>query len=163
MGRMSEFRPITEEDIAQAELEAELEDEPDDGWYIADSFGSKDDRFGQRLAKDVINEKNFNKYLKEVVSSNNNTGKKKSNEPTSTTTASNEFGWTADLLLDPNIPTAQMWLNKYAAGNLAYIKDLAIAYNSITQLGAVYTGGKYENLLKNRPRKSLNDDGLNLF
>jgi hypothetical protein len=157
LGRMSEFRPLTEEDIAQAELEAELEDEPDDGWYIADSFGTKDDRFGQRLAKDVINEKNFNKYLKEVVSNT----KKKSSDPSAT--ENNEFGWTAELLLDPNIPTAQMWLNKYAAGNLAYIKDLTIAYNSITQLGAVYTGGKYENLLKNRPRKSLNDDGLNLF
>jgi hypothetical protein len=46
---------------------------------------------------------------------------------------------------------------------LYYTKDLGTAFNAITQLGAVYTGGKYENLLKNKPRKTLNDDDLNLF
>jgi hypothetical protein len=157
MGRMSEFKALTDEDIAQAELEADPEyEDPDDNWYIADSFGTRDDRFGQRLAKDDISEKNFNKYLKEVQSAAKKTNKDSVSSP-------NDFGWTASLLLDPNLPTAQTWLNKYSSGNLAFLKDLALSYNSVTQLGAQYTGGKYENLLKNRPRKSLNDDDLNLF
>lgn len=151
MGRMSEFKRLTDEDIAQAELEADLDyEDPDDGWYIADSFGTRDDRFGQRLGKEEISEKTFNKYIKELLTS----GK---------SSKDNDFGWAADLLLDPDVPTAQTWLKKYGGANLSFTKDLGIAYNSITQLGAVYTGGKYENLLKNKPRRSLNDDDLNLF
>ena len=154
MGRMSEFKPLTDEDIAQAALEDDPEyQDPDDGWYIADSFGTRDDRFGQRLAKEDINDKNFNKYLKELQV----VAKQNAND------VANQFGWTGSIILDPNLSTAQGWLNKYSSTNIAYLKDLNIAYNSLTQLGAVYTGGKYENLLKNRPRKSLNDDGLNLF
>jgi Peroxidase len=161
MGRMSEYKPVTDDDIAQAALEADPDYvSGDDDWYIADSFGTRDDRFGQRLGKDDINEKNFNKYLKELQVLNK--------KGSSTTTVANdnggdEYGWIAKLLLDPSLPTVQTWWTKYAGTNLAYIKDLTIAYNSVTQLGAVYTGGKYENLLKNRPRKSLNNDDLNLF
>ena len=40
MGRASEFKPLTEQDIADLEDE-EFEDR-DDGWYIADSFGTRD-------------------------------------------------------------------------------------------------------------------------
>jgi hypothetical protein len=158
MGRMSEFKRLTEEDIKQAEIDAELESSVsgDDDWYIADSFGTRDDRFGQRLAKDDISEKNFNKYLKELQTMNKKTGSK-------STDGKEEYGWISELLLDPQLPTVQTWMAKYAGTNLSYIKDLAIAYNSVTQLGAVYTGGKYESLLKNRPRRSLNDDDLNLF
>ena len=164
MGRMSEFRKLTDEDIAQAELEADPEYmDPDDGWYIADSFGSRDDRFGQRLAKEDINEKNFNKYLKELQTASSG-GSKKNKSSSKVVDLSDEYGWTASLILDPNLQTAQTWLNKYSGTNLAYLKDLGVAYNSLTQLGAVYTGGKYENLLnKGTKRKSLNDDGLNLF
>jgi hypothetical protein len=152
MGRMSEFKPITEEDIAQAALEEELED-PDDGWYIADSFGTRESRFGQRLAKDDINEGTFNKYLQIVMEDSKN---KKTN--------AKEQSWTADLLLDAEtLPTAATWMKKYSGANLSFTKDLKIAYNAATQLGAQYTGGKYENLLKNKPRRTLNDDGLNLF
>lgn len=153
MGRMSEFKPLTEEDIAQAELEADPEyEDPDDGWYIADSFGTRDSRFGDRLAKDDISEKTFNKYVKEVAESL----KKKSADVA-------QYGWIAKLLTDGSNPTTGTWLSKYAGSNLSFTKDLSASFNSITQLGAVYTGGKYENLLKDRPRKSLNDDGLNLF
>ena len=120
------------------------------GWYIADSFGTRETRFGQRLAKEDIGEKNFNKYLKELQ------GLAKQNAQD----AVGQFGWTGSLILDPKLATAQAWLGKYSGTNLAYLKDLGIAYNSISQLGAVYTGGKYENLLKNRPRKSLNDDNM---
>ena len=154
IGRMSEFRKLTDEDIAQAELDAELED-PDDGWYISDSFGTRDDRFGDRLAKDQISEKTFNKFVIEL----NDSMKKKG----STSSDAAAFGWVGTLLADSSFPTVQTWLSKYAGSNLSYIKDLSISYNSLTQLGAVYTGGKYENLLKNKPRKSLNDDDLKLF
>jgi hypothetical protein len=155
---MSDFKRLTEEDIADAAAQAELEadpeyEDPDDGWYIADSFGTRESRFGDRLGKDDISEQNFNKYLKELSESI----KKKEESKTE------EFGWIAALLVDPSSPTTQTWLNKYSGSNLSYLKDLKIAFNSITQLGAVYTGGKYENLLKGRPRKSLNDDDLKLF
>ena len=159
MGRMSDFKALTEEDIKQAEIDAELLSggvSGDDDWYIADSFGTRDDRFGQRLAKDDISEKNFNKYLKELQTINKKSGSK-------STDGKEDYGWISELLLDPQLPTVQTWMTKYAGTNLAYVKDLSIAYNSVTQLGAVYTGGKYESLLKNRPRKSLNDDDLNLF
>ena len=149
IGRMSEFRALTDEDIADAELRAEFGNDEDD-WYIADSFGTRADRFGKRLAKDDMTEQTFNKYLQQL-----NSQKKGATE---------ELGWTADLLLDADLsPTTASLLNKYSTANLAFTKDLKVAYNAITQLGAVYTGGKYESLLKNKPRKSLNDDGLNLF
>jgi hypothetical protein len=150
MGRMSDYKRLTDEDIIAAEND-EYDEDPDDGWYIADSFGTRDDRFGQRIAKDVINEKNFNKYLKDL----NNFATKKKGE--------DNFGWIGEQVLDPESPTTQAWLKKYGDSNLSYVKDLGIAYNAVTQLGAVYTGGKYENLLKNRPRKTLNDEDLNIF
>lgn len=156
IGRMSEFRRLTEEDIAeaqaQAELDAELED-PDDGWYIADTFGTRESRFGERIGKDDIDEKSFNKYIKVL-----DTAIRKKDSATV-----QSFGWIATLLVDPSIPTAQTWLSKYAGSNLNYRKDLDISYNAITQLGAVYTGGKYESLLKGKPRKSLNDNDMKLF
>lgn len=152
MGRMSEFKRLTDEDIAEAELRDDPEfEDPDDGWYIADSFGSRETRFGERLAKEDLTEKTFNKFLQELVESNRKKGDL------------SKFGWVGALVVDPSVPTAQTWLQKYAASNLNYVKDLNTAFNSITQLGAVYTGGKYENLLKNRPRKSLNDDDIKLF
>lgn len=159
MGRMSEFKRLTEEDIAEAEAQEALEadpeyQDPDDGWYIADSFGDRDSRFGQRIGKESISEKTFNKYLVTIQDAL----RKKNPQD-----AVQDFGWVAEVLVNPDIPTAQQWVAKYASSNLSYLKDLNVAYNSMTQLGAVYTGGKYENLLKNRPRKSLNDDDLKLF
>jgi hypothetical protein len=52
------------------------------------------------------------------------------------------YGWIASLLVDPDVPTAQTWLAKYATSNLNYKKDLTFSYISVTQLGAVSTGGK---------------------
>mmetsp|Transcript_8543 Transcript_8543/g.17822 ORF Transcript_8543/g.17822 Transcript_8543/m.17822 type:complete len:440 (+) Transcript_8543:51-1370(+) len=155
MGRMSDYKRLSDEDI-QAALNDEYDEDPDDGWYIADSFGGKDDRFGQRLAKDTISEKNFNLYMKGLLTSA--TPSKKSVEG-----QQQSYGWIGKQILDPDTPVCQAWLKKYADSNLYYVKDLSQSFNSITQLGAVYTGGKYENLLKNRPRKSLNSDDLNLF
>ena len=150
MGRMSDYKRLTDEDIREAEMD-EYDEDPDDGWYIADSFGSRDDRFGQRIAKDDINEKNFNKFLKDL---NTFYTKKKGDDV---------YGWVGKIILDPDSPTSQSWLKKYAESVLYYNKDLGISFNSVTQLGAVYTGGKYENLLKNKPRKTLNDDDLKIF
>jgi hypothetical protein len=152
LGRMSEFRPLTDDDLAEAELRADPDyEDPDDGWYIADSFGSRETRFGERLGKDDLSEKTFNRYLQELAEANRKRGDL------------GKFGWVGALVVDPNVPTAQTWLQKYASSNLNYVKDLNGSFNAVTQLGAVYTGGKYENLLKNRPRKSLNNDDLKLF
>lgn len=151
MGRMSEFKRLTDEDIAAMEQD-DYDEDPDDGWYIADSFGTREQAFGQRIQAD-IDEKSFNKYVKEI----NTLGQKKG-----AATAAAE-GYIQAVLMDKNNPPVQSWLNKYAASNLSYLKDLGIAYNAVTQLGAEYTGGKYENLLKNKPRKSLNDDDLGIF
>merc|ERR1719506_2559088 len=149
MGRMSDYKKLSDEDI-EAALKDDYDEDPDDGWYIADSFGGRDERFGQRLAKDSMNEKNFNVYLKGLLAST------KKKDDTS-------YGWIGDIITNADVPIRQAWLKKYADSNLYYIKDLGTSFNALTQLGAVYTGGKYENLLKNRPRKSLNDDDLNLF
>ena len=160
IGRMSEFKPLTDEDIAAAEAEEEDDDdgeEPlfDDGrTYIADSFGTREERFGKRIGKDQIDEKTFNKFLQDLDEA---AFGKKSNGDLSA------FGWIGPLLVDKDSPVTQSWLKKYAGSNLNYLKDLKISYNAVTQLGAVYTGGKYENLLKNKGRKSLNSDDLNLF
>merc|ERR1712176_631775 len=155
MGRMSDYKRLTDEDI-RAALQDEYDEDPDDGWYIADSFGGRDDRFGQRLAKDTISEKNFNLYMKGLLSS---AAKKKPSGDAKQLS----YGWIGNQILDPDTPVCQAWLKKYADSNLYYVKDLSQSFNSMTQLGAMYTGGKYENLLKNRPRKSLNSDDLNLF
>mmetsp|Transcript_5312 Transcript_5312/g.7692 ORF Transcript_5312/g.7692 Transcript_5312/m.7692 type:complete len:135 (-) Transcript_5312:650-1054(-) len=132
----------------------EDEEEAEEGWYIADSFGTREQAWGQRIGKDEIDEKSFNKYIKDL----NGVSVKKGGKG-----APSDFGWVGEVLLDSNNPTSQAWVSKYAGSNLSYLKDLSIAYNAVTQLGAEYTGGKYENLLKNRPRKSLNDDDLKLF
>ena len=155
MGRMSEFRKITEEDIAEAEAQAALEadpdyEDPDDGWYIADSFGSREGRFGERLAKEDINEKTFNKYVKSVLEAQKDG-------------SASSLGWIAVTLLDPSLQGTTSLLQKYSTSNINFVKDLSGSFNAITQLGAVFTGGKYENLLKTKPRKSLNQDDLNLF
>ena len=157
MRRMSEFRRLTEDDIREAEAQAELEadpdyEDPDDGWYIADSFGTSQERFGDRIGKEEIDQKTFNKYVKEVVEKSKKKGADLS-----------EYGWIVTMLVDPKAPTSITWLTKYAGSNLNYVKDLTASYNAVTQLGSVYTGGKYESLLKNKPRSSLNNDELNLF
>lgn len=149
MGRVSEFRKLSDEDIA-AELAKDGEDDEDDepslfadDSYIADTFGTKDQAFGKKAGD--LNEKNFNKYLQEL----NKFAKKPDTQP---------YGWIGDLILDKQNPGPSIWLAKYAQSYLNYQKDLSIAFNSLTQIGGEFTGGKYENLLKNRPRKTLNDE-----
>jgi len=160
IGRMSEYKKLSDEDINAAAAE-EFEDDDDDEeplfddgrTYIADSFGTREERFGKRIGKDEIDEKTFNTYFKQLEEV---AFAKKAGDLA-------KFGWIGTLLVDKDSPVTQTWVKKYAASNLNYLKDLKISFNAVTQLGAVYTGGKYESLLKDKTRKSLNDDGLNLF
>jgi hypothetical protein len=66
IGRMSEFKKLTDEDIA-AELAKDDEEsyviEGDDDWYIADTFGTQEDRFGKRVSSEKIE---FNTALKNL-------------------------------------------------------------------------------------------------
>lgn len=150
LGRASEFKPLSDEDIANelAKDGADDGDEEsytvsgDDGWYIADTFGTADSRFGKSLTKD---KPTLSTYLKDLAK---------------TTSATTQYAWVGKFLLSKDLPTAQSWALKYGAKPLVYEKDLKVAYNAATQLGAEFTGGKYESLLKNRKRKSLNDDEL---
>jgi hypothetical protein len=151
MGRMSDYKKLTDEDF-NAMAEDDYAEDPDDGWYIADSFGTRDQAFGQQVSAG-IDQKSFNKYLKDL----NGASMKKGG-----TGGVEQLGWIGAVLLDSENPTAQSWVNKYGSSNLSYLKDLGIAYNAVTQLGGEFTGGKYENLLKNKPRKTLNDDDLGL-
>ena len=151
MGRMSDYKKLTDEDF-NAMAKDDYEEDPDDGWYIADSFGTREQAFGQQVSSG-IDQKSFNKYLKEL----NGLSMKKGGTGEVT-----NVGWIGAVLLDKDNPTAQSWLNKYGSSNLSYLKDLGIAYNAVTQLGGEYTGGKYESLLKNKPRKTLNDDEFGL-
>uniref|UniRef100_A0A7S4NET6 Plant heme peroxidase family profile domain-containing protein n=1 Tax=Odontella aurita TaxID=265563 RepID=A0A7S4NET6_9STRA len=153
IGRMSDYKRLTDEDIAEMEADddedegSELTDNED--YYIAETFGSKDQVFGQGIGKGIT-EKNFNVFLAQL----NEVSAKKKGAKGNTA----DFGWIGDLLLDKENPTSQAWVNKYGQSVLSYNKDLGIAYGAVTQLGAEFTGGKYENLLKNKPRKSLSDD-----
>jgi hypothetical protein len=151
IGRMDEFKRLTDEDIAKAIAQEDSEDDDDevndDGWYIADTFGTRDQVFGEKASGD-IDQKTFNKYLQDLNKYNSKRGASKDEQP---------YGWIGELLLDKDTPSIQSWLEKYATSVLNYEKDLTVAFNSMTQLGGEYTGGKYESLLKNRPRKTLNN------
>lgn len=156
MGRMSEFKALTDEDI-ESELAKDgasdvVEDgeesytvSGDDGWYIADTFGAGDDKFGKRISKD---KPELSRALRDLAK---------------VSTDTTRYGWIASLLLSKDLPTAQTWVNKYGSKPLLYEKDLKVAYNALTQLGVEYTGGKYESLLKNKKRKTLNDDNLDFL
>uniref|UniRef100_A0A7S2WPZ5 Plant heme peroxidase family profile domain-containing protein n=1 Tax=Eucampia antarctica TaxID=49252 RepID=A0A7S2WPZ5_9STRA len=147
MGRMSEYKRLSDEDIQDA-LNKEFDDDEDtpEEDYIADTFGTRDQAFGNRISADT-KKKDFNRFLKDLQKAS-----------TKSPDFQQTYGWIGALMLDKNSPTIYTWLQKYAAGDLIYRKDLGIAYGAVTQLGAEYTGGKYENLLKNKPRRSLNDD-----
>lgn len=149
IGRMSDFKKLSDEDI-EAELAKDGMDDDeesytvsgDDGWYIADTFGTADDRFGKRVSSEKPNISSALKNLSKV------------------TPETTQYSWIKDFLLSKDLPTAQSYVQKYGSKPLLYEKDLKVVYNSVTQLGGEYTGGKYESLLKNKKRKTLNDDEL---
>jgi hypothetical protein len=147
IGRMSEFKALTDEDIASELAKGGDEEsyviEGDDDWYIADTFGTQEDRFGRRVSAGEKPE--LSTALKNLAK---------------ITSSSTQYSWIKDFLLSKDLPTAQTWVQKYGNKPLVYEKDLKVAYNSVTQLGGEYTGGKYESLLKNKKRKTLNDEEL---
>lgn len=151
IGRMSEYKALTDEDIENELAKDGADDEEsytvsgDDGWYIADTFGTADDKFGKRVSKDKPELSTALKYLAKTSSS------------------MTQYSWVSGFLLSKDLPTAQSWVSKYGSKPLLYEKDLKVAYNSVTQLGAEFTGGKYESLLKNKKRKTLNDDELDFL
>jgi len=147
MARASEFKPLSTDDLYAMENESMIGD--DEPIYIAESFGTREESFGSKIGKDDINEKTFNKFLKELYAS----AAKKGGSPEKKA----QFGWIGNLLLDKDRPTTETWVSKYAGSFLSYNRDLSVAYNAITQLGAEFTGGKYENLLKDRKRRVLED------
>jgi len=148
LGRASEFKPLSEEDIANEIAKDGADDEEsytvsgDDGWYIADTFGTADSRFGKSLTKE---KPNLSTYLKDLAK---------------VSPATTQYSWISSFLLSKDLPTAQSWVIKYGTKQLLYERDLKVAYNAVTQLGGEFTGGKYESLLNNKKRKSLNDDDL---
>lgn len=152
IGRMSEYKALTDEDIESELAKDGMDDDEesytvsgDDGWYIADTFGTGDDKFGKRASKDKLE---LSTALKNLAKTSKST---------------TQYSWISTLLLSKDLPTAQQWVNKYGSKPLLYEKDLKVAYNSLTQLGVEYTGGKYESLLKNKKRKTLNDDELDFL
>ncbi|KAL7543711.1 hypothetical protein ACHAXR_013530 [Thalassiosira sp. AJA248-18] len=152
IGRMSEYKALTDEDIESELAKDGMDDDEesytvsgDDGWYIADTFGTGDDKFGKRASKDKLE---LSTALKNLAKTSKST---------------TQYSWVSTLLLSKDLPTAQQWVNKYGSKPLLYEKDLKVAYNSLTQLGVEYTGGKYESLLKNKKRKTLNDDELDFL
>jgi len=149
IGRMSEYKKLTDEDFDELGKDAADDDgeesytvSGDDGWYIADTFGTADSRFGKNLTKE---KPEMSTALKNLAK---------------TSASSTQYSWISSFLLSKDLPTASQWVNKYGSKPLLYEKDLKVAYNAVTQLGAEYTGGKYESLLKNKKRKTLNDDEL---
>lgn len=152
IGRMSEFKALSDEDIANELAKDGMNENDesytvsgDDGWYIADTFGTADDRFGKRVSTERPELSTALKNLAKV------------------SPATTQYSWIKSFLISKDLPTAQSWVIKYGQKPLLYEKDLKVAYNSVTQLGVEYTGGKYESLLKNKKRKTLNDDELDFL
>jgi len=152
IGRMSEYKALTDEDIENELAKDGVDDgeesytvSGDDGWYIADTFGTAEDKMGKRLTKE---KPELSTALKNLAK---------------TTSATTQYSWVSGLLLSKDLPTAQSYVSKYGSKPLLYEKDLKVCYNSVTQLGAEFTGGKYESLLKNKKRKTLNDDELDFL
>ena len=113
-----------------------------DEFYIADAFGSRKEAYGRRVGGASSSVDNFNQIFQDVMADQKK-GKKGSTPVESA------------LLLDQNI---QIWVQKYAAERLTFLKDLDKSFYRITQVGAQYTGGKYAALLDNKPVKKLSTD-----
>jgi hypothetical protein len=111
-------------------------------FYIADAFGSRKEAYGRRVGGASSSVESFNKVFIDLMAA-----KKKGGKPNGPVEAA--------LLLDDNF---QIWVQKYAAERLTFLKDLDKSFYRITQVGAQYTGGKYAALLDNKPVKKLSED-----
>jgi len=149
IGRASEFKKLTDKDLVTCEFDCDDEDEyvgpageKDEGVDIVDSFGSRGDIYGGKATNDV-SAGSFNKYF---VNLNEAIQAKKKGD------TANRIWIERVLILNPQ---STQWVNSYAQSNLKYLKDLRTAYYAVTQLGQVFTGGKYEKLLGDKKRKTL--------
>ena len=82
-----------------------------------------------RTSGKEFNLKNFNKFIKEMYDGN-------MKKPLTAAAAEEKYGWTTSILLDKQNPVTETWVKKYAGSYLSYNKDLQVAYNAVTQLGA---------------------------
>jgi len=114
-----------------------------DDFYIADAFGSRKEAYGRRVGGASSSVENFNKVFIDLMAA-----KKKGISKGSSTIET-------ALLSDQNV---EIWVQKYAAERLTFLKDLDKSLYRITQVGAQYTGGKYAALLDNKPVKKLSSD-----
>merc|ERR1712176_997247 len=106
-----------------------------DEFYIADAFGSRKEAYGRRVGGASSSVENFNQIFIDVMADQKK-GKKGSTP----------------------VQKALLWVQKYAAERLTFLKDLDKSFYRITQVGAQYTGGKYAALLDNKPVKKLSTD-----
>jgi hypothetical protein len=108
-----EFKQLTDEDIADAALQAELESDPE---YITTMDGTLPialalELLGRSHRQATILAKRFQQVpLKPLADNIKKQGQ-------NTVDIGEEFGWIALLLTDPDSPTSQTWLNKYASSN----------------------------------------------
>merc|ERR1719337_203964 len=114
-----------------------------DEFYIADAFGSRKEAYGRRVGGASSSVENFNKVFIDLMAA-----KRKGISKGSSTIET-------ALLSDQNV---EIWVQKYAAERLTFLKDLDKSLYRITQVGAQYTGGKYAALLDNKPVKKLSTD-----
>jgi hypothetical protein len=114
-----------------------------DDFYIADAFGSRKEAYGRRVGGASSSVENFNKVFVDLMAA-----KRKGISKGSSTIET-------ALLSDQNV---EIWVQKYAAERLTFLKDLDKTLYRITTVGAQYTGGKYAALLDNKPVKKLSAD-----
>ena len=148
LGRSSDYRKLTDADVASMINDDDDDDDegkdaagqPAEEWFIVDSFGSRGTIYGNKATND-IDSKTLNKFFKAIVDGSNKDQKI----------------WIEELLAKGSGET-YTWVKNYATSNLKYQKDLRTAYYTLTELGGKFTGGKYESLLGNKKRATLNDN-----
>ena len=117
------------EDASVDRMEGDVDD-----FYIADAFGSRKEAYGRRVGSSASSEANFNAVFQKLEKADK-VGKK----PASAVEAA--------LLANSN---TKIWVQKYSAERLTYLKDLDKTLYRVTCTGAQYTGGKYAALLDNK-------------
>jgi len=126
-----------EEDASVDRMDGDIGD-----FYIADAFGSRKQAYGRRISSASTTEATFNELF---VALN---AKAKKGEAGANAVES-------ALLADGN---TRIWVQKYAAERLTYLKDLTKTFYRVTSVGAQYTGGKYAALLDNKKPDKLKND-----
>lgn len=123
-----------EEDADVDKFEGDL-----DEFYIADAFGSRKQAYGRRVGSTKGVDTEFNQIF------NTYTFAARDRKPAT--------GWVEQTLRSDN--NALIWIAKYGTERLTYIKDIGKTFYRVTEVGGVYTGGKYAALLDNRGPQKL--------